>query len=68
MMGLKSTTGRSYREKTYEMSDGNVFNIDNERLVLFQPSCRKEASGIHDKSLHSFGEAPCKTGWERQRQ
>ena len=69
---LKSTTGRSDREKTYEMPDGNVFSIDDERFqcakVLFQPSCiGKEASGIHDKSLQSimaFDEAPYKTGWE----
>ena len=69
---LKSTTGSSDREKTYEMPDGNFFNIDDERFrcaeVLFQPSCiGKEASGIHDKSLQSimtFDEAPYKTGWE----
>ena len=69
---LKSTTGSSDREKTYEMPDGNVFNIDDERFrcaeVMFQPSCiGKEASGIHDKSLQSimtFDEAPYKTGWE----
>ena len=69
---LKSTTGSSDREKTYEMPDGNVFNIDDERFrcaeVLFQPSCTgKEASGIRDKSLQSimaFDEAPYKTGWE----
>ena len=56
---LKSTTGSSDREKTYEMPDGNVFNIDDERFrcaeVLFQPSCiGKEASGIHDKSSQSI--------------
>ena len=69
---LESTMGSSDREKTYEMPDGNVFNIDDERFrcaeVLFQPSCiGKEASGIHDKSLPSimtFDEAPYKTGWE----
>ena len=49
---LKSTAGSSDREKTYEMPDGIVFNIDDERFrcaeVLFQPSCiGKEASGIH---------------------
>ena len=65
---LKSTTGRSDREKP----DGNVFDIDDERFrcaeVLFQPSCiGKESSGIHDKSLQSimtFDEEPYKTGWE----
>ena len=69
---LKSTAGSSDREKTYEMPDGNAFNIDDERFrcaeVLFQPSCaRKEASGICDKSLQSimvFDEAPYKTGRE----
>ena len=69
---LKSTTGSSDREKTYEMPDGNVFNIDDERFrcaeVLFQPSCiGKEASGIHDKSLQIimiFDKAPYKTAWE----
>ena len=73
--GAQETTGSSDREKTYEMPDGNVFNIDDERFrcaeVLFQPSCiGKEASGIHDKSLQSimtFDEAPYKTGWEEQR-
>ena len=49
---LKSTTGSSDREKTHEMPDGSVFNIDDERFrcaeVLFQPSCiGKETSGIH---------------------
>ena len=53
---IESTTGSSDREKTYEMPDGNVFNIDDERFrcaeVLFQPSrIGKEASGIHDKYL-----------------
>ena len=51
---LKSTTGSSDREKTYEMPD--------------EPSCiGKEASGIHDKSLQSimtFDGAPYKTAWE----
>ena len=69
---LKSTAGSSDREKTHEMPDGNVFNIDDKRFrcaeVLFQPSCiGKEASGIHDKSSQSimaFDEAPYKTGWE----
>ena len=69
---LKSTAGSSDREKTYEMPDGNFFNIDDERFrcaeVLFQPSCTgKEASGIRDKSLQSimtFDEAPYKTDWE----
>ena len=69
---LKSTTGSSVREKTYEMPDGNVFNIDDERFrcleVLFQPSCiGKEASGIHDKSSQSimtFDASLYKTGWE----
>ena len=56
---LKSTAGSSDREKTYEMPDGNVFNIDDERFrcaeVLFQPSCTgKEASGIRDKSLQNI--------------
>ena len=53
---LKSTTGSSDREKTYEMPDGNVFNIDDKRFrcaeVSFQPSCiGKEASGIHSSLL-----------------
>ena len=40
---FKSTTESSDRENTFEMPDGNVFNIDDERFrcaeVLFQPSC-----------------------------
>ena len=64
--------GVMHRGKTYEMPDGNVFNIYDERPqcaeALFQPSCiGKEASGTHDKSLQiimTFDEAPYKTGWE----
>ena len=40
-------------EKTYELPDGNIITVGNERLrcpeVLFQPDlCGKEAAGIHD--------------------
>merc|ERR1711885_15521 len=46
-------------EKQYELPDGNVITIGNERFrcpeVLFQPSfIGKEASGIHDTTFQSI--------------
>merc|ERR1719201_607116 len=46
-------------EKTYELPDGNVIALGNERFrcpeVLFQPSfLGKEASGIHDTTFESI--------------
>merc|ERR1712182_76645 len=54
-MGAES----SEKEKTYELPDGNVITVGNERFrcpeVLFQPSfIGKEASGIHDTTFHSI--------------
>jgi len=49
----------SENEKTYELPDGNVITVGNERFrcpeVLFQPSfIGKEASGIHDTTFQSI--------------
>merc|ERR1712212_802680 len=49
----------SENEKTYELPDGNVITVGNERFrcpeVLFQPSfIGKETSGIHDTTFQSI--------------
>jgi actin-related protein len=50
---IKTAADSSEVEKTYELPDGNIITIGNERFrcpeVLFQPSLiGKEAAGIHD--------------------
>merc|ERR1712014_72156 len=51
--------GSSENEKTYELPDGNVITVGNERFrcpeCLFQPSfIGKEASGVHDTTFQSI--------------
>jgi len=56
---MKTTNVCSDKEKTYELPDGNIITLGNERFrcpeVLFQPSfIGKEASGIHDTTFQSI--------------
>merc|ERR1711881_37274 len=56
---FNTTAERSDGEKTYELPDGNIIALGNERFrcpeVLFQPSfVGKEANGIHDFVFRSI--------------
>eukprot|EP00396_MALV-II-16_sp_LP-1_P000339 gene339-172_t len=56
---LKLSAESSENEKTYELPDGNIITVGNERFrcpeVLFQPNfIGKEASGIHDTTFQSI--------------
>merc|ERR1712070_694382 len=56
---MKEAQESSDKEKTYELPDGNIITVGNERFrcpeVLFQPSMiGKEASGIHDTTFQSI--------------
>jgi actin beta/gamma 1 len=56
---MKEAAESSNIDKTYELPDGNVITVGNERFrcpeVLFQPSfIGKEASGIHDTIFQSI--------------
>jgi len=56
---MKATAESPHKEKTYELPDGNIMALGNERFrcpeVLFQPSfIGKEASGIHELIFRSI--------------
>jgi len=56
---MKAASESSDKEKTYELPDGNIITVGNERFrcpeVLSQPSfIGKEASGIHDTTFQSI--------------
>jgi len=56
---MKAAAESSEKEKTYELPDGNIITVGNERFrcpeVLFQPSfIGKECSGIHDTTFQSI--------------
>jgi len=56
---MKAAADSSDKEKTYELPDGNLITVGNERFrcpeVLFQPSfIGKEASGIHDTAFQTI--------------
>lgn len=56
---MKMAAESSENEKTYELPDGNIITVGNERFrcpeVLFQPHfIGKEASGIHDTTFQSI--------------
>jgi len=56
---MKSASENTEKEKTYELPDGNIVTVGNERFrcpeVLFNPSLiGKEASGIHSTTFNSI--------------
>ncbi|EER01294.1 actin, putative [Perkinsus marinus ATCC 50983] len=56
---MKSASNSSELEKTYELPDGNIITLGNERFrcpeVLFQPDLMgKEACGIHETLFNSI--------------
>merc|ERR1711964_81504 len=61
---MKAAADSSDKERTYELPDGNLITVGNERFrcpeVLFQPSLiGKEASGIHDTVFQSIMKCDC---------
>jgi len=56
---MKGAAESSDKEKTYELPDGNVITVGNERFrcpeVLFQPTfIGKESSGLHDTTFQTI--------------
>ncbi len=56
---MKTAVESSSIDKSYELPDGNIITVGNERFrtpeVLFQPSLiGKEASGIHDCTFQTI--------------
>merc|ERR1712139_142446 len=56
---MRTVSESSSKEKTYELPDGNIIALGNERFrcpeVLFQPSyIGREAKGIHDTTFESI--------------
>jgi len=56
---MKAVSESSDKEKTYELPDGSIISVGNERFrcseVLFQPSfVGKESSGIHEMTFQSI--------------
>jgi len=56
---LAKTTESSEKDKTYELPDGNLVTVGNERFrcpeVLFQPALiGKEANGIHEATFQTI--------------
>merc|ERR1712196_370314 len=55
---MKEAAESSDKEKTYELPDGNIITVGNERFrcpeVLFQPSLIGKESGIHDATFQSI--------------
>jgi actin-related protein len=57
---MKKASQSSQIEKSYELPDGNIITIGNERFrcpeVLFQPSfIGMEAAGVHETTFNSIG-------------
>ena len=57
---MRKATESSALEKSYELPDGNIITVGNERFrcpeVLFQPNfIGMEAAGVHETTFNSIG-------------